>query len=89
MHTRARRIKWLHIENVDTLHLSQKLKTLQTSSLFEVCGDSPGRSAGRKKIFFGLDLCYIFIQSANTYNLFSPDHKSFQSLVRLHLLENS
>lgn len=55
--TQPGRIQWLHIEDIDTLGLSQQLKTLQTSRLVEIVGDSSDLTARGQQVFIGLDLC--------------------------------
>jgi hypothetical protein len=54
--TEARRIERPHVEDIHALHLSENLKTLETSGLLEVGGDAPGSGAGRQEIGLDLDL---------------------------------
>lgn len=46
-----------HIENVNTLHLSEDLQTLKTGGLLEIGRDGAGLATGSDEIFVGLDLC--------------------------------
>lgn len=50
-------IQWPHVEDVDTLHLSENLKTLNTGGLLEVGRDGTGGSTGADEIIYGLDVC--------------------------------
>lgn len=56
-HTLARRIKRPHIEDVNTLHLSENFETLETGGLLEVSGDLAGLGTGSEKVGLSLDLC--------------------------------
>lgn len=47
----------LHIEDVDPLHLTQDLETLETGRLLQIIRDSAGRGAGGKEVGFVLDFC--------------------------------
>jgi hypothetical protein len=49
-----------HVEDVDSLHLSEKFQTLETSGLLEIGRDGSGLGTGREKVLRGLDL-YMFI----------------------------
>lgn len=46
-----------HVEDVDALHLSENLETLNTGGLLEVGGDGTGGSTGTAKVIYGLDVC--------------------------------
>jgi hypothetical protein len=48
-------IQWPHIEDVDTLHLSENFETLKTSGLFGIRGNSTRLSTWGKKVGLGLD----------------------------------
>jgi hypothetical protein len=53
-------IQWPHVEDVDSLHLSEDLETLKTGGLFGVGGNGTGLRTRRKKVRVVLDL-YIDI----------------------------
>lgn len=53
----ARGVEGGHVEDVDALHLSEDLETLETGGLLEVGGDGAGLSAGTVEILLALDLC--------------------------------
>lgn len=61
----AARIERPHVEDVDTLHLSENLETLETSGLLEVGGNGTGLGTRAEKVVIALDLCMISIQSAS------------------------
>jgi hypothetical protein len=46
-HTDAIRWERSHIKDINSLHLSQDLKTFETSRLFEISGDGSGFGTGR------------------------------------------
>ena len=46
-----------HVEDVDTLHLSENLKTLQTGGLLKVGRDSARLGTGSDEVFLNFDLC--------------------------------
>lgn len=50
-------IKWSHVEDVDTLHLSEDFETLETSRLLEVGRDGAGLGTRCKQVFVSLYLC--------------------------------
>lgn len=54
-----RRIERAHVEDVDALHLSQNLQTLQTSGLLEIRRDASRSGTGCEKILFGFDFCNV------------------------------
>jgi len=49
-------VEWAHVENVNTLHLSENLETLKTGSLLEIGGDSAGGSTGTEEVLLALHL---------------------------------
>lgn len=55
--SRAAGIKRAHVEDVDTLHLSENFQTLQTSSLLKIGRDGSGLGTGTDEIVVGLDVC--------------------------------
>lgn len=57
--TFAGSIQWLHVEDINALHLSQDFETLESGRLLEIGGDGPWRSTGANEIFFGLDFCIL------------------------------
>lgn len=54
--TLPRRIQRLHVEDINSLHLSQKFEPLKTSRLLDIGGQSTGFGTGCTKIGFALDL---------------------------------
>lgn len=54
-----RGIQGPHVEDVDTLHLSEDFQTLDTGGLLEVGGDGTGLSTGPNKVVDGLDVCIV------------------------------
>lgn len=50
-------VKGTHVEDVDTLHLSENLETLETSRLLEVGRDGALLTTGTEEVVLGLDLC--------------------------------
>jgi hypothetical protein len=57
LHTEAAGVQWSHIEDIDTLHLSEDFETLKTSGLLGIGGDGTGLRTGGKKVGVALDLC--------------------------------
>jgi hypothetical protein len=47
VHTNAIRWERFHIKDINSLHLSQDLKTFKTSRLFEISGDGSRFGTGR------------------------------------------
>lgn len=50
-------VEGTHVEDVDALHLTQDLETLQTGSLLEIGGDGAGLGARTEEVLLALDLC--------------------------------
>jgi hypothetical protein len=50
-------VQWPHIEDVDTLHLSENFETLKTGRLLGIRGNGTGLGTGWEKVGLGLDLC--------------------------------
>lgn len=50
-------VEGAHVEDVDALHLTQDLETLETGGLLEVRGDGAGLGAGTEQVLLALDLC--------------------------------
>ena len=48
-------IQRAHVEDVDALHLTQDLETLETSGLLQIRGDGTGLGAGSEEILLSLD----------------------------------
>ena len=55
--TLAGGVKGTHVEDVDALHLSDKLETLETGGLDVVGGDGSGLGSRGNQVLLGLDLC--------------------------------
>ena len=49
-------VEGLHVENIDALHLTENLETLETGGLLEIGGDGAGLSAGTEEVLIALDL---------------------------------
>ena len=58
-------IQRLHIKNIDSLHLSQDFKSLETGRLVKVGGDGSGDCTGTDEIGFALDFCMCVCKSAH------------------------
>lgn len=56
-HTLAGGIEGAHVEDVNSLHLSDEFQTLETSGLVDVGGNGTGLSTGGEKVILNLDLC--------------------------------
>lgn len=61
--TFARSVQWLHVEDINSLHLSQNFQTLETGGLVEIGGDGTGLTTGWHQVVHALDLC-VFPPSA-------------------------
>jgi hypothetical protein len=46
-----------HVENIDALHLTENLETLETGGLLEIGGDGTGLGTGTVEVILALDLC--------------------------------
>jgi hypothetical protein len=55
-HTLAASVQRPHVENINTLHLSEDLETLQSSRLLEVGRNGSGSGAGSEQVFLAADL---------------------------------
>ena len=55
--TFARSIQRLHVEDINTLHLSKNFQSLQTSRLLKIRWDGARCCSGRKQIGLSLDFC--------------------------------
>lgn len=55
-HTLAGGIKGTHVEDVNALHLSDELQTLETGGLVDIGGNGTGLGTGSKEVILGLDL---------------------------------
>ena len=58
-HTLAGGIEGAHVEDVNTLHLSDELETLETGGLVDVGGNGTGLGTGGEKVVLNLDLCIV------------------------------
>jgi hypothetical protein len=63
MVTSAVRRQWSHVEDVDSLHLSEDFETFETGGLLEIRGDGTGFGSRGNQIFHGLDLCALYVRS--------------------------
>lgn len=50
-------IEGTHVENIDAVHLSENLETLETGGLLQVGRDGAGLGTGSEQVLVGLDLC--------------------------------
>lgn len=57
LHTETAGVEGPHVEDVDALHLSEDLETLETSRLLGVGGDGTGLGTLGEQVVHGLDLC--------------------------------
>jgi hypothetical protein len=55
----ARGVQGAHVKDVDVLHLSENLQTLQTGGLLEVGRDGSGGGTGTEQVGLGADLCAL------------------------------
>jgi hypothetical protein len=55
--SQAGSVKRAHIEDIDTLHLTENLQTLETGGLLEIGRDGTGGGTGTEEVLVGLDLC--------------------------------
>lgn len=67
-HTLAGGVKGTHVEDVDALHLSDQLETLETGGLDEVGRDGSGLGARRNQVILGLDLCKLGIGVSDNHS---------------------
>lgn len=62
--TLARSIQWLHVEDIDSLHLSKNFETFETGSLLQIGGNGTWFTARWQKIVLALELCAIISATA-------------------------
>jgi hypothetical protein len=55
--TFARSIQWLHIKNINALHLPQNLESLQSGRLLQVRGHRCDCCSGTDEVCLILDFC--------------------------------
>lgn len=55
----VRGVQGLHVENVDALHLTENLETLETSRLLKIRRDGTSLGTGADEVVNGLDICAI------------------------------
>lgn len=65
-HTLAGGIKGTHVEDVNALHLSDELQTLETGGLVDIGGNGTGLGTGGKEVLLALDL-YISTRELGQY----------------------
>lgn len=56
-HTLAGGVQGTHVEDIDALHLSDELQTLETGGLAEVGRNGTGLGTGGNEIFLRVDFC--------------------------------
>ena len=61
----ARRVQRSHVEDINTLHLSENFQSFDTGSLLEIGGDSAGGSTRADKVLLALDLCEVILRVNN------------------------
>jgi hypothetical protein len=49
-------VQWPHVEDIDTLHLSENFETLKTGRLLGIGGNGTGLRTRGQKVRLGLDL---------------------------------
>lgn len=81
-HTLAASIQRLHVENINTLHLSQDFQSVQTSGLLEVRRDSADFRSLGEEVVFSLDFCRRGNMSVTSLPRFTHS----RSLVYEHLV---
>jgi hypothetical protein len=54
--TSAGSVQWLHVENVNTLHLAENFQALKTGGLLEIGWNGTWGSSRWEKVGLGLDL---------------------------------
>ena len=57
--TGAGSIEWLHVEDINAVHLSENLKTLKTGGLLNIGWDGSGWGSWWEEIGLALDLCFV------------------------------
>ena len=57
--TGAGGIQWLHVEDINAVHLSENLKTLKTGGLLKIGWDRSNWGSWWEEIGIGLDLCSV------------------------------
>ena len=72
-----------HVENVNTIHLSENLETLETGSLLQIGGDSARGGAGTEKVFVALYLCSMPRQSIPSPSTTQPSEARHAPLKTL------
>lgn len=73
--TLAGGIEGAHVEDVDALHLSENLETLETGGLLEIGGDAAGLGTRSVKVILALDLCIVAMKMIS---LVFSSSKSFE-----------
>jgi hypothetical protein len=61
--SKAGGIKRAHVEDVDTLHLTENLQTLETGGLLEIGGDGTGGGTRTEEILLSLDLLQDLVRA--------------------------
>jgi hypothetical protein len=56
--SQAGSVEGAHIEDVDTLHLTENLQTLETGRLLEIGRDGTRGGTGTEEVVLALDLCW-------------------------------
>lgn len=57
IYTGAGSIQWLHVENINAIHLSEDFQTLKTGGLLEIGWNGANWGSWWTKVGLGLDLC--------------------------------
>lgn len=57
--TGAGSIEWLHVEDINAVHLSEDLKTLKTGGLLDIGWDGSDWGSWWEEIGLALDLCFV------------------------------
>jgi hypothetical protein len=63
LRTETAGVQWPHVEDVDTLHLSENFETLETGRLLSIGGNGTGLRTRGQKILLGLDFYRIDLVS--------------------------
>lgn len=66
---KAAGVERAHIEDIDTLHLTENLQTLQTGGLLEIGRDGTGLGTGTEEVVLSADLCGRILVSGRSVTM--------------------
>lgn len=67
--TQAGSVERAHIEDIDTLHLTENLQALQTGGLLEIGRDGTGLGTGTEEVVLAADLCGRILVSGRSVTM--------------------